>query len=42
MTYDQLIGDLKNKVYRPVYFLWGEESYYIDLLTSFITANVLS
>ena len=42
MTYDQLIGDLKNRVYRPVYFLWGEESYYIDLLTSFITANVLS
>ena len=42
MTYDQLIGDLKNKVYRPVYFLWGEESYYIDLLTSFIAENVLS
>lgn len=42
MTYDQLIGDLKNKVYRPVYFLWGEESYYIDLLTSFIAENVLN
>jgi len=42
MTYEQLIGDLKNKVYRPVYFLWGEESYYIDLATAFITKNVLS
>jgi DNA polymerase-3 subunit delta len=42
MTYDQLIGDIKNKVYRPVYFLWGEESYYIDLLTSFIAENVLN
>jgi len=42
MTYEQLIGDLKNKVPRPVYFLWGEESYYIDLATAFITKNVLS
>ncbi len=42
MTFEQLIGDLKNKVYRPVYFLWGEEAYYIDLVTSYITGNVLS
>ena len=42
MTYEQLIGDLKNKVYKPVYFLWGEEPYYIDLVTSFIAGNVLS
>jgi DNA polymerase-3 subunit delta len=42
MTYDQLIGDLKNKLYKPVYFLWGEEPYYIDLATSFIAGNVLS
>ncbi len=42
MTYEQLIGDLKNKVYKPVYFLWGEEPYYIDLATSFISQNVLS
>jgi DNA polymerase-3 subunit delta len=42
MTYDQLIGDLKKRVYSPVYFLWGEEPYYIDLATSFITGNVLT
>lgn len=42
MTYEQLIGDLKNKVYKPVYFLWGEEGYYIDLATTFITEKVLS
>ena len=41
-TYDQLIGDLKNKVYKPVYFLWGEEAYYIDLVTAYIAANVLT
>ncbi|MCD4709935.1 MAG: DNA polymerase III subunit delta [Bacteroidales bacterium] len=42
MTYDQLIGDLKNRVYRPVYFLWGEEPYYIDLATAFIAGHVLT
>ncbi len=42
MTYEQLIGDLKNKSYKPVYFLWGDEPYYIDLVTSFITGNVLT
>ena len=42
MSYEQLIGDLKNKSYKPVYFLWGDEPYYIDLVTSYITQNVLS
>ena len=42
MTYDQLIGDLKNRVYSPVYFLCGEEPYYIDLATAFIAGNVLT
>lgn len=42
MSYEQIIGDLKNKVYKPVYFLWGEEAYYIDLVSSFIAGNVLS
>jgi DNA polymerase-3 subunit delta len=42
MTYEQVIGDLKNKSYKPVYFLWGDEPYYIDLVTSYITRNVLS
>jgi len=42
MTYEQLIGDLKNKSFKPVYFLCGDEPYYIDLVTSFITQNVLT
>ncbi len=42
MSFEQLISDLKNKVYRPIYFLCGEEAYYIDLVTSFIAGNVLS
>ncbi|MEN8204314.1 MAG: DNA polymerase III subunit delta [Bacteroidota bacterium] len=42
MTYEQLIGDLKNKVYKPVYFLYGEEPYYIDLVSDYITKHVLT
>ena len=36
------MGDLKNKVYKPIYFLWGDEPYYIDLVCSFIAGNVLN
>ena len=42
MTYEQLIGDLKKQVYKPVYFLFGEEPYYIDLISSYISSHVLS
>jgi len=42
MSYEQLIGDLKNKVYRPIYFLHGDEPYYIDLVSDYITKKVLS
>lgn len=42
MTYEQLIGDLKKGVYKPVYFLYGDEAYYLDQLSSYITGNVLS
>ncbi len=42
MTYEQLIGDLKKRSFKPIYFLFGEEPYYIDLVTEFITSNVLT
>ncbi|MCK5136180.1 MAG: DNA polymerase III subunit delta [Bacteroidales bacterium] len=42
MTYEQLIGDLKNRAYRPLYFLYGDEPYYIDLVTEYITKHVLT
>ena len=41
MTFDAIIKDLKNKIYQPVYFLQGEESYYIDVLSDYIEKNVL-
>jgi DNA polymerase-3 subunit delta len=42
MTYEQLIGDLKKRSFKPIYFLHGEEPYYIDLVTEFITSSVLT
>jgi DNA polymerase-3 subunit delta len=42
MTYEQLIGDLKNRSFKPIYFLHGEEPYYIDLVTEYITGHVLT
>jgi len=41
MTYEQLIGDLKKKEFKPIYFLYGDEPYYIDRVTDYITGNVL-
>lgn len=42
MTFDQIIKDLKEEKYSPVYFLMGEESYYIDVITNYIADNVLT
>lgn len=42
MTFEQIIGDLKKKIYHPVYFFHGEEPYYIDQLSDYIEKNILS
>ncbi len=42
MSFEQIISDLKNKIYKPVYFLSGDEPYFIDLITKYIHENVLS
>jgi DNA polymerase-3 subunit delta len=42
MTYEQLTGDLKKGTYKPIYFLYGDEPYYIDLVTDYITSHVLT
>ena len=41
-TYEEIIAELKNKQYRPIYFLYGEEPYYIDKISDFILENVLT
>ena len=37
-----IISAIKKGDIKPIYFLMGEESYYIDLITKFIEKNVLS
>jgi len=40
--YEQILAELKSRQFRPIYFLMGDEPYYIDLLTDYITENVLT
>lgn len=42
MKFNQIITDLKNKIYYPVYFLTGEEPFYIDEISNYIEKNILS
>jgi DNA polymerase-3 subunit delta len=42
VTYEEIISDLKKRIFKPVYFLAGEEPYYIDLITDHIEEKVLS
>jgi len=41
-SYEEIISDLKKRIFKPVYFLAGEEPYYIDLITEYIEQNVLT
>ena len=40
-TYEQVLTNLRKKEYSPIYFLMGEEPYYIDVVSDFIQNNVL-
>lgn len=42
ITYENLIKELKSKQYHPVYYLMGEEPYYIDQVSDYIVRNVLT
>ncbi|MDR1896729.1 MAG: DNA polymerase III subunit delta [Prevotellaceae bacterium] len=39
---DQILSDLKNKIYHPVYLLMGEEPFYIDKISGYISENALA
>ena len=41
-TCDDILKELRSKHYRPIYYLMGEESYYIDLISDYIMENVLT
>ena len=42
MDYNQIIADLKNKNYSPVYFFEGDEPFFMDQISDFILENVLT
>lgn len=40
-THSQLLSEIRNKTYKPVYFLAGEEPYYIDIISRYLEEHVL-
>ena len=42
VTFSSIMTDLKARKFAPVYYLMGEESYYIDKISDYIADNVLS
>jgi DNA polymerase III subunit delta len=42
MTFEQITGDIKRKIYHPVYLLHGEEPYFIDAISDLIEETVLT
>lgn len=40
-TYDEVMSDLRKKVYSPIYLLMGDEAFYIDRIIDFMQANIL-
>lgn len=42
MKYEQILTDLKNRRYSPVYFLSGDEPYFIDVITDTIAQQALT
>lgn len=41
-TYDTILKELKSGIYRPVYYLMGEESYFTDRITDYIATHALT
>ena len=41
VTYDSVMSELKARHFKPIYYLMGDESYYIDKISDWIAENVL-
>lgn len=41
MTYEQILSDIKNKVCYPIYFLMGEEPFFIDTISDQLENSIL-
>lgn len=42
MTAQDIITDIKNGIIKPLYFLYGDEPYFIDRISEYIEKNVLT
>ena len=42
VTYDSIVKEINSRQFVPVYYLMGEEPYYIDRLSDYIAENVLT
>lgn len=42
ISHREIVDQIRNKDYKPIYLLMGEESYYIDRISEFIADNVLT
>ena len=42
MKYEEIVADLKAGKYAPIYFLSGEESYFLDDIATRIEKNALT
>ncbi len=41
MDYEHIIRDIKNNIFSPIYFLWGEEPYFIDKIVDLLEDSIL-
>lgn len=41
-TFDSIMADLRARKYSPIYYLMGDEAYYIDKISDYIEENVLT
>jgi len=42
VKYEDIIKEIKAKIYRPIYFLCGDEPYYIDVISDFFEKKFLA
>lgn len=40
--FETIRKDIQNKIFKPIYFLWGDEPYFIDELTNELQKHVLT
>lgn len=42
ITYEEVVRSVKKRDFKPVYYLMGEESYYVDKISDYIVETVLT